>query len=183
MRLNAPRVAPVPVDEWTDEQRTVLGPALERTGARNMFGVVVQNWDAYRVREPFVRYILGPTFTLDPRHRELVVLRVGWLGQAEYVFAQHRRIGESVGLTEAEIERVKAGADAPGWTPIEAAVLRATDELLGDTMIGDDTWKALTAEYSTAQVLDLVYAVSSYLGVAMLANTLGIALEGGDTGF
>lgn len=183
MGPNAPRVAPLPVEEWTDEQRAVLGPALERTGARNMFGTVVQHWDAYRVREPFVRHLLGPTSTLDPRHRELAILRVGWLCQAAYEFAQHRRFGESVGLSPDEIERVKAGSDAPGWTAIEATVLRSTDELVRDTTIGDDTWAALRAEYSTPQVLDLIYTVSSYVGVAMLVNALGVQLEDGDTGF
>src|ERR1700733_9296849 len=41
--------------------------------------------------------------------RELLILRIGWLNQAEYEWAQHVEIARREGISEAEIEGVKAG--------------------------------------------------------------------------
>ncbi|HEX4868666.1 MAG TPA: hypothetical protein VFV32_13735 [Acidimicrobiales bacterium] len=42
----------------------------------------------------------------------------------------HERIARQVGLGDDEIARIAEGPDAAGWSPLEAALLRAPDELL-----------------------------------------------------
>ena len=50
------------------------------------------------------------------RERELVILRAGWQCNSEYEWAQHNRIGLEAGLSAEEIERVKTGGAADGWS-------------------------------------------------------------------
>jgi len=75
---------------------------------------------------------LAVTGVLPPRLRELAILRTGWLCHAEYEWGQHAVLARRVGISDQEIARVKSGPDAEGWTELEAAVLRAVDELHSD---------------------------------------------------
>jgi alkylhydroperoxidase family enzyme len=125
--------------------------------------------------------VLGKS-TLPARGRELAILRVGWLCRAGYEWGQHVRIARATGLSDAEIERVAAGPDAPGWSPAESALLRAVDELHADAFVGDAAWQALTRHYDVRQILDLIFAVGQYRLVSMALNTLGVQLDPGVEG-
>ena len=61
-------------------------------------------------------HINGGSSTLSPRHRELLILRIGWLCRAEYEWAQHVQIGLKAGVNDEEIARVRSGAEDPGWS-------------------------------------------------------------------
>jgi alkylhydroperoxidase family enzyme len=50
--------------------------------------------------------------TVPARKRELVFLRIGWLCESEYEWAQHIRIGKQSGLTDDEVHRIKVGPTA-----------------------------------------------------------------------
>ena len=108
-----------------------------------------------------------------------MILRVGYLCKAGYEWAQHVVIGRNAGLTEEEIERIKAGADAEGWSAGDAALLRATDELVEDHFIGDDTWAALArdAGLDDRQRMDVVFTTGQYTQVSMMLNTFGVQLD------
>jgi alkylhydroperoxidase family enzyme len=121
--------------------------------------------------------------TLPPRERELLILRTGWLCRSEYEWGQHVIIAKGVGVTDEEIERVKAGPDAEGWAAFDAALLRAADELHNDAFISDPTWEALSERFSTKQMIDVIFAVGQYHVVSMALNSLGVQLDEGVKGF
>src|SRR3546814_18230943 len=81
--------------------------------------------------------------TVTARVRELVILRISWLRRAEYEFIQHVILGRRAGLSDIEIERIQIGADAPGWAPLDAALLPAVAELHADACIGAAPWHRL----------------------------------------
>ena len=116
---------------------------------------------------------------LSKRIRELLILRIGWLRRSEYEFVQHMVLGRQAGLSEAELERVQFGPDAPGWDPVEADLLRAVDELHVNARIQDDTWKRLSAHFDTAQLMDIIFTVGCYDVLAGAFNTFGVPLEAG----
>jgi alkylhydroperoxidase family enzyme len=107
------------------------------------------------------------------------MLRMGWLCQSPYEWSQHARIAQSadVGMTAAEVRRIAEGPNAKGWTDFERALLTMVDELRYDTMISDATWKALSAKYSTQQIIDVMYTASQYQLVSMALNSLGVQLD------
>ena len=175
MRLSKPRIPPMSPDEWTEEQRDMLTRGNPKR-VLNVFATLARHTDLYRRWSPFGNHVLYKS-TLSPRDREIAILRIGWLCRSGYEFAQHIRVGKNAGLTDAEIERIKVGADAPGWSELEQLILRAADELHGDSFIGDATWSGLAKHYNTNQLIDLVFTVGQYTMVSMALNTFGVQLE------
>lgn len=182
--MATPRVLPRPEKDWDDDAREVLAPLQAAGGGRllNIFGTLAHHPDLMKRWLVFGNHVLGKS-TLAPRERELAILRVGWLCGSDYEYGQHVLIGKGVGLTEEECARVVDGPDAPGWSPLETLVLRATDELHDDQRIGDATWDALQGHLDVRQCLDLVFAVGQYHLVSMALNTLGVERDPGVPGF
>jgi alkylhydroperoxidase family enzyme len=121
--------------------------------------------------------------TIPERERELLILRTGWRCQSEYEWGQHVLIGRAAGLTDEEIQRVKDGPEAVGWSLADAALLRAADELHDDSFIGDSTWNALAETWDRQQLIDVIFTVGQYHTVSMALNTLGVQLDEGLKGF
>ena len=177
-RLKTPRVPPLPVDQIDPELRKSLALGDPPGPVLNIFRTLAQHPKLMKRWLVFGSHVLGRS-TLPPRERELVILRIGWLCRSAYEWGQHVKIGELVGLTPAEIERIPRGADGPGWSELDRALLRATDELHADAFISDATWAALSKHLDTRQLIDLVFAVGQYNLVSMALNTLGVQPEPG----
>lgn len=175
MRLTEPRVAPLELNEMDDEQREVVRKAafdeplnIHLTLARHP--KLLKRWLV------FAAHVLNKSL-FPAREREIAILRIGHLCRAGYEWAQHAEIGKNVGLTDQEIERIKQGADAIGWSASDRAVINATDELHTDSFISDETWNALKKNYDEKQIMELIFAVGNYTLVSMALNTLGVQLE------
>ncbi len=182
MRLTAPRITPLDEQDWSDEARAELGRMAEAGRVYNIFKTLARYPKLLKRWLPFANHVLFKS-TLSPREREILILRIGWLCQAEYEFAQHVVIGRRAGLGDADIQRIVDGPDAAGWDPFEAALVRAADELHRDAIISQPTWATLAARYRTEQLMDAVFTVGQYNLVSMALNTLGVQLDPGLEGF
>ncbi|MFN2099508.1 carboxymuconolactone decarboxylase family protein [Altererythrobacter sp. MF3-039] len=186
MRLDKPRIEPVDMDRLSEEQQSTLAPFADPSNmvgggkVLNIFRTLVHAPKALSGFLAWGNYVLSRRNSLPPREREIVILRVGWLCKSGYEFAQHSRIGRDCGLSSDEIERIKAGPQAEGWTALEAAMLRACDELVADHHVSDSTWEAL-AELGDKGRMNLVFTVGQYTQVSMILNSFGIQIEDGDT--
>jgi 4-carboxymuconolactone decarboxylase len=181
MRLSAPRIAPLQDAEFTDEMKEKLGKAAERTGGvLNIFRTLIRVPDAYRAFNWWGGYVLNRN-SLSPRDREIVILRTGWLCKSGYEWTQHHRIGLQSGLNEIEIERIKVGAGADGWTAAERALIAATDDLNRDHFVSNVSWAALKQSYSERQCMDVVFTAGQYTQVCMILNSFGVQLDEGQT--
>jgi alkylhydroperoxidase family enzyme len=129
---------------------------------------------------PFAFYVLRSS-SLPARDREILILRIGWLNQSQYEFTQHVRVGKASGLSDADIERIKEGSDAPGWSAFDATLVRAADQLREKSVIDDQVWTALKARYNENQLMDVVVTVGQYNLVSWYLNTLGTPFEEGVT--
>ncbi len=129
MRLTAPRVVPAAAESWTEEQRAIVEPMLARGPVLNIFRTLLNHPAAAKAFLVWGGYVLSRKGTLPPREREIVILRTGFLCRSGYEWTQHVPIARRAGLTDDEIARIKLGADAPGWSAPDAALLRATDDL------------------------------------------------------
>ena len=177
-RLRSPRIPPLPPEEWDDDTRELLA-SLKREGhIFNIFATLARHPALLRRWLVFGNHILGKS-TLPPRERELAILRMGWLCRADYEWGHHVAMGKETGLTDAEIQRVAQGPDAPEWDSFVRVLLRAVDELHRDTFISDTTWQFLAARYNTQQLLDLVFTAGQYKLVCMALNSVGVQLEDG----
>jgi alkylhydroperoxidase family enzyme len=115
-----------------------------------------------------------PGGTLPRADTELIILRVAHNCHSEYERDQHRRIARFAGLTQAEIDSVDDGPDAPGWSARQALLLRVADALHADRDVPDDLWDALAAELDTVQCIELLMLIGHYEGLAMTLNALRV---------
>jgi 4-carboxymuconolactone decarboxylase len=180
MRLAAPRIVPVDLDRLSDEQRAALEPFLVQGRVLNIFRTMARLPRALTAFLGWGGYVLSRRNSLRPRERELAILRVGYLCGAGYEWTQHVPIGLDAGLTAEEVERIKAGATAPDWSPLDRAILKASDELVRDHFITDPTWQDL-AELGDTGRADLVFTVGQYTQVSMILNSLGVQLDPGQS--
>ena len=182
MRLKEPRMKPLDEPEWNDEQKQILNPLKMGGHVFNVFTTLARDPKMMKAYLPFGAYILGGS-TLPPREREILILRIGWLCRSEYEFGQHSVIGQGAGLTPEEISRITKGPKAKGWSPFDAALIRAVDELHSDAFITDVTWHALAERYDEKQMIDLIMTVGAYSMLSMALNSLGVQLDEGIPGF
>jgi len=141
----------------------------------NIFKVLINHPKLAKRWTVFAGHILQKQ-TVPFRERELLILRIGWLNQAEYEWAQHVEIAKRGGITEAEIENIKQGPKA-GWNEHEAALLQAADDLFNDSVVSDATWATLSKKYSTQQMLDVVFTIGQYNLVSWALNSCGVPLD------
>jgi uncharacterized protein YceH (UPF0502 family) len=174
------RVAPLADGELDEQQSELLRGVLVPGATQNIFRTLVRHPGLFRRWMPFGGKLLNGK--LPARERELAILRVGWLCQSEYEWGQHVPIGKRAGLTDEEIARIPGGPRAQGWSDLDSAILRATDELHEDSCIGDLTWERLSREYDEKQLIELVMVVGHYHLVSMALNTLGVQREEGVVG-
>src|SRR5699024_3133660 len=84
-----------------------------------------------------------PGGRLPRRETELLILRVAHVRGNAYEFDHHVTLGERVGVTAADVERVREGPEADGWTFREQAMLRVADQLLQREDVDDAVWDAM----------------------------------------
>lgn len=181
------RVDPLPFKKWSPEMRDALSamtpptPHYEliskgRPRATNILGAVAHHPSLARAFFALQGHLLLAT-TLTERHRELIVMRVAALRHSAYEWAQHIFPAKDAGLSDSEIAWIAWGPDAPAWSTIDAAVLRAVDDLERDGVIGDDTWAELSNHLDVKQILDLIFTAGSYGMLASMVDSLGIELD------
>jgi 4-carboxymuconolactone decarboxylase len=188
---SSPRLAPLAREDCGDDVRAALGNAFGNETATRFLGsgpdalsmpnVLATLMHHPALAGPFLTYnnVLLRTPVLEPRLRELMVLRVAWRTRAGYEWAQHVRLAARVGITPDEIDAVTrdVGADAISWSPLEADLLAATDQLIDSYRIDDDTWGRLAKQLDEAQLVELVFVVGTYTGLAMAFNSFGLQLD------
>ncbi|MHA2288294.1 MAG: carboxymuconolactone decarboxylase family protein [Promethearchaeota archaeon] len=183
-RLSEPRISPLKESEWDEDARKLIDgfKKISKGPVTNIMATLANYSKLYNRWRVFGNHVLFKS-TLPPREREILILRIGWLCQAEYEWGQHIIIGKRAGLTEEEIIQIIEGPKAEGWDAFDATLLHAVDELYIDSFITDATWQKLAEKYSEHQLIDLVFTVGQYNLVSMVLNTLGVQLEEGIDGF
>src|SRR5262245_41940500 len=112
MHLTHPRIAPLADEQFTPAQREALKPAsYPGRPPLTSFLTLAHNPEALTAFLAWGTYILRNN-SLAPREREIVILRTGFLCRSGYEWTQHVAISLRGGMSQAEIENIKAGADA-----------------------------------------------------------------------
>lgn len=184
MRLRRPRIEPVSLEEYREVAKRLFDETIP-DGARvlNISRTWARHPELLRTQRPYQDYLLDGS-VLPRREQELAILRMGWRCQSEYEFGQHTVYGKrDANLSDEEIARVIEGPGAPGWTPFEATLLRAVDELYDDNIISDATWHELAEHYDVPQLIEFVTVAGRYWLVSVLLNSTGVQLEADTPGY
>jgi 4-carboxymuconolactone decarboxylase len=184
---NGPRIPPLPKEEWGDDAVAAVKAAWGEEAANGLLSPdapPLPNVVATLMRNPG---LVGPflvynaSMMRDPllgkRNFELMVLRVAWRTQSNYEWAQHVRMAQRVGITMEEVDAVGRGSHDEAWTPLEADLLTATDQLIDRYRIDDDTWARLAEQLDERQLMEAAFIVGTYTCLAMAFNTFGIEVD------
>lgn len=112
--------------------------------------------------------------TLPVKQRQIAIMRTAWLCKATYMWSSHLNTSVACGLSPEMFEPIKTGADHSYFTEFERAVVQATDELVNDRTLVDETWNALMREWSEQQMLDFLFTVGVYVTTAGVMRATGV---------
>jgi alkylhydroperoxidase family enzyme len=180
------RIPPLPREEW-DERTTEALSVLRPPGNRaprppdapkprsGILEIFARHPDLANGWMQFNNHLFHSTLTA--RVRELLTVRIAWLRRGEYEWAQHVKMAKSAGMADEEVEAISVGPEASTWKPMEAALLRAVDELCHERYVSDETWAELAAEYDHPELMDVVFTVGCYDILAMAMNTFGLQVD------
>lgn len=170
---NSPRIPPLPEEERDAVAQELLNAAAgpDRAGITpNIWTTLVRHPGLFRRWIPFGGKLLAGK--IPKRDREIMILRSAWRCRCEYEWGQHCRVAREAGMTEEEIRGTAVGPSAPCWTPFEAALLSAVDELHDDSALTDETWSVLAGLYDEKQLIELPMLIGQYHLVAFTMNAL-----------
>ena len=172
---DGPRITP-----GTREQIGIVNFAIARalglatgTGPPNLFTTLARHRGLFRKWLRFASALM-PGGRLPRADSELLILRVAHNTGCEYEWRHHERIAEHSGLTAEEVERVRVGGRAEGWTPRRVLLLRAADELHSRRRISDELWAELSRMLSEPELIELCMLVGHYEMLAMTLNSLAV---------
>jgi AhpD family alkylhydroperoxidase len=170
-----PRIVPLPRGTLPDEVRVALQGWLrsDATEVPTPLDTLARHPDLARSFLAFNRHLLFGS-TLPPRTRELLVLRTAAICGCAFEREQHEVIARREGVDDATIARTADGPDVPGWPADDAALIRATDELLSTWTVSESTWQQLATALDDRQLMDVVFTVGAYALLAMAFNAFGL---------
>lgn len=117
---------------------------------------------------------------LDPRLRELVIMRVGWVTGSVYEWTQHWRIAIDIGVPAEDLLAVRDWSSSDRLDPAARAVLAATDDVLTHGAIQTATWVECEAVLATDEErLELVAVITGWRMVSSMLRSLDMPLEDG----
>ena len=114
---------------------------------------------------------------LPPILREVAILRVGYLSKSAYEVFHHEGLGRELGLSEAQIDAIRAGRADPVLDAAQQAVMAFADDIILNVRAGDATLKAVRAHLSDKGLVDLILVVGLYMTISRLLETAGVELD------
>jgi 4-carboxymuconolactone decarboxylase len=182
------RIEPLTPSEFPKEMRAALAallppnprhprpPTENRPKALHVLGTLAHHPELAQAYFTLNGHVLMAT-TLTERQRELLIMRVAAVRKCGYEWAQHLFMARDVGLSDEEIGRISYGPESPFWGNVDAALVRAVDELTFDGTLSEPTWQTLSTEFDTRQILDLIFTVGTYDLLARLFNALRMDID------
>jgi alkylhydroperoxidase family enzyme len=125
--------------------------------------------------------LLQPGRRLDPKLRELVILRTGIVGDSKFEYSQHMKVARIVGVPEEKLAAIKGWVTSELFTPAERAVMAATDEILSRNRVEDETFAALQAHLSDPEILELFVVIGVWRMDGLFVRALHLEYDNDTT--
>jgi alkylhydroperoxidase family enzyme len=167
-----PRIA-LPADE---ELPADIQNTLKALPPLNVFRMMARAPASFQPLIDFALSILVKS-QLDPRKREIAVLRVAHATKAEYEWVQHVAVAKGVGVTDDEIERIGADGPVTGLDDEGNLLCRVADEISLDVRLSDDALEQIIGLYGDQQAMELILCCSYFNMLSRLLESARVELE------
>ena len=113
--------------------------------------------------------------SLPGSHREMVIIRIGYINDAPYEAEQHRPVALREGCSEAQIDGLRDWRQHLDlFDERQQAALALTDKMTRDVHADDATWQAARRHWNERALVELVVTIASYNMVSRVIGTLQI---------
>lgn len=151
-----------------------------------------QRWDRTAARGPVLNiqraFFTNPAIQLnafqvwrasglDPRARELVILRCAYKKESRYEWHQHVRIARGEGLTDAQIDAVRHWQDSDLLSDDDRALLAYVDEMAAAQRPSDEAFARIARSRSTGEVFGVTFLITLYFQLAHVMAALDLETE------
>ena len=126
-------------------------------------------------------HLLQPGRKLDPKLRELAIIRTGIVGDSKFEYSQHLKVGRAVGIPEEKLAVIKGWTTSDLFSPVERAVMAATDEILSRNLVEDATFEALRRHLSDAEILELFVVIGLWRMHGLIVRALHLEYDNDTT--
>jgi len=176
-----PRIPPLPIsempNEWVKTLERLPGAGLKGVYTPvNVFGTLMYGT---KTMGSFLDYWVTSKLEmgLSGREQELVILRMGYLYDCNYVWKHHVPVAREYGVSDNELEAVKTSPVPSLFSAREYALLMLTDEMVEHRTIRDDAWSKWSGELDKSEMVDLISLISQYVLFALINNAIQIEIE------
>jgi alkylhydroperoxidase family enzyme len=114
---------------------------------------------------------------VPPNLRELAILRVGNIYQANYEFTQHVPIALRTGVKREQIDALPDWEKSGKFSEQERAILRYTDEVTKNIRVKDDTFAGVRSFLSEEGIVELTTTIGYYGMVSRILEAFQVELE------
>jgi len=112
-------------------------------------------------------------FSLPARVREMIIMRIAVINDADYEFQQHRPIALSVGVSEEEIDALRTGS-LNGFDDRDRAVLAYCDSMTKNVHVPDDIFAAVRRHFDNRELVEVTATVGAYNLVSRFLEALHV---------
>lgn len=144
-------------------------------GVLNIFRALSHSPEALRRFMKFGSYLLGEG-KLDPRLRELAILRAGALCRSPYEFSQHIAFGRRAGLSDAQIRAI-SDPSTRFFDAKQMAVISYAGELTSEARTADATFQAVSGFLNEEEIVELTLVIGFYNLVSRTLNALEVDVD------
>ncbi|HJY82785.1 MAG TPA: carboxymuconolactone decarboxylase family protein [Candidatus Binatia bacterium] len=125
--------------------------------------------------------LLQPGRKLDAKLRELAIMRTGIVGDSRFEYSQHLKVARMVGVPEEKLAAIKGWTTSDSFTPVERAVMAATDEILARNLVEDETFAVLQKHLSDAEILELFVVIGLWRMHGLIVRALHLEYDNDTT--
>lgn len=129
----------------------------------------------WQTHSQFARAMITKT-TLEKRHKELIIVRVGYLQNSEYELYHHRSIAENVGISQEHLAALLS-EDVSSLPDKERALAEFVTEVVRDVSPSDATLAAARAHFSDPLLFEAVAVIGYYMMTARIIGVGGVDLD------
>jgi 4-carboxymuconolactone decarboxylase len=173
-----PRITPLdpPYEpEVAETLRRMMPPGVEPL---NLFRTVAHNHAVLERFRTIGAYILN-FGRVEPLDREVLLHRTCARCGCEYEWGVHAvAYGRPLGMSDEQLRAtVTGGPDAPVWSDRQRLLIQLADELHDTATVSESLWTKLSAQWDSAQLIELVATAGFYHLVSFTANAAGVQPE------
>ena len=172
-------MARIPYPDASRYEREPLVERIERERGGKLLNLYKMLLHSPPVAEGWLAFFtaIRQSAQLPGRYRELAILRIAVLNDADYEFNAHAPIALAEGVAQAVIDDLRAGRLPPALEAADCAVLAYADSMTRGVRVPDDIFAQVREHLSEREVVELTATIAAYNCVSRFLEALHVDQE------